>query len=771
MRSRPTLVLICAAAALALGAAALTWGLKVKADLSFFLPDDGSTVSRLVAGQLREGPTAGLLLLAVAGGAADQRRAASDRLTRRLVESGAFVFAANGTPRVDKADLDALREHRYVLNPPLQTSDLSAEALREKLTRALELLRTSFAAPVKRLLPSDPTLRTLDVAEHLAAFGARSGGNGPWESKDGARALIVALPRGETFDFATARRTLGLIDREFAEIAAGSDLRLERGGPGVIALDTRDRIKAEAQWLSAVSTVLVGALLLLAYRSFLALATVFLPIACALISGAAAVQVVFGHVHGVTFAFGSILIGVAVDYPIHVLTHGASGDGARGAITRIWPTIRLGVLTTVVGFGPMFFSGFAGLSQLGVFAVAGLLAAAAATRWVVPATAPATIYPALLKLDVFRQRNIAIGAWAPVAAGLAATAAAVFLAASGGRVWDDDPRRLSPIPPDKLAFDRSVRADIGAPDVRRFIVVKGASAEAVLVEQEALAPRLDAVLGTAGRYDLAARYLPSLRARAERKALLPTPAELRANLERALVGLPFQAGLFAPFLSDVERVRTAALLPIDALAKGPLGWRVSPLLFQRDGEWVGLITLAGVSDPAPVADVVASLDRPSVAFVDLKRESDRLMAEYRREALLWLAGGAVAAVLILAVGMRSLTEMFRVALPVFASVVLTASLLFAAGGPLTLIHVMALLLVAGLGLDYALFLNRNFQSRDDARTTAASVALGNITTIAVFAVLAFSQLPVLNSMGRTVAIGAVLSILLASLCRRRQFAD
>jgi predicted exporter len=53
-----------------------------------------------------------------------------------------------------------------------------------------------------------------------------------------------------------------------------------------------------------------------------------------------------------------------------------------------WPTVRLGLLTSLCGFGALVFSGFPGLAQLGVFSIAGLVAAAFGTRYVFPILSP-----------------------------------------------------------------------------------------------------------------------------------------------------------------------------------------------------------------------------------------------------------------------------------------------------------------------------------------------------------------------------------------------
>src|SRR4029079_2064115 len=53
-----------------------------------------------------------------------------------------------------------------------------------------------------------------------------------------------------------------------------------------------------------------------------------------------------------------------------------------------WPTVRLGLFTSLIGFAALVFTGFRGLAQRACFSIAGLVAAAATTRFVFPTLVP-----------------------------------------------------------------------------------------------------------------------------------------------------------------------------------------------------------------------------------------------------------------------------------------------------------------------------------------------------------------------------------------------
>jgi predicted exporter len=108
-----------------------------------------------------------------------------------------------------------------------------------------------------------------------------------------------------------------------------------------------------------------------------------LPVVSGALAGVVAVSLAFGTVFGITVGFGSALIGEAVDYSIYYFVQSDGSDTATWR-SRFWPTIRLGVLTSVCGFAVLLFSGFPGLAQLGLYSLSGLLTAAAVTRFILP---------------------------------------------------------------------------------------------------------------------------------------------------------------------------------------------------------------------------------------------------------------------------------------------------------------------------------------------------------------------------------------------------
>jgi predicted exporter len=417
----------------------------------------------------------------------------------------------------------------------------------------------------------------------------------------------------------------------------------------------------------------------------------------------------------------------------------------------------------------MLLSGFAGLAQLGAFSVVGLVAAAAATRWVLPALAGGGAAPPRGVAIADALPRWRMSARARLGALLAVAAVAVFVVARHQPMWDDDLARLNPVTADERALDQRLREALGAPDARWLLMISAPSQEEALEACEALDAPLSELVraGVISGFDSPARVLPSRRAQLARRDALPDEARLRASLRQVVAASPFRPGMFEPFVRDVAAAKMGPLLDRARLRGTAFGLKVDSLLVQREGRWHAFVPLRGVADPTALADRVATPGLRGVSLLDIRLESAALLGAYREHTLGLWGLGLVLIVAVLFLHLRSATRVLRVVAPIAAAVAATVAILLAAGEKLTLFHVVAALLVVGVGSNYALFLERESVGEAERRATAFTVAVCTATTILVFVLLTWSHAPVLRMMGSTVAIGAFLSLMFSAFIARQ----
>ena len=123
--------------------------------------------------------------------------------------------------------------------------------------------------------------------------------------------------------------------------------------------------------------------------------------------------------------------------------------------------------------------------------------------------------------------------------------------------------------------------------------------------------------------------------------------------------------------------------------------------------------------------------------------------------------GALLLVMVVRIALRNWRRVARVLAPMALTTVAIVAVLRAFGVPLDLFHLMSLVLAAGLGVDYALFFERTGADREERLRTLHAVLVCSVSTLMVFALLSFSSIPVLRSIGVTVALGVVMNFMLA----------
>ncbi|QCO68579.2 hypothetical protein E5843_13815 [Luteimonas yindakuii] len=738
--------------------------LEISGDLRAFLPAPETPAQRLLIEELGDGPGSRLLLVGLSGADAGELAAQSESLREALAADPLIEFVANGAASDLAAIPPQLLPYRYLLSERFDDTPLDADMLREALDARLQDLGSPAGALVEPLLPSDPTLEILHLAESWEPENGPQRLHGVWFDAAGAEALLVVRTHAAGFDPTGQAQIVATIEAAFADAAGDSGSRLTLTGPGAFSVEIGNRTAKEAATIGAIGTLGLVLLFVFAYRSARLLLLGVLPLATAGLAGFAAVAALFDGIHGITLAFGFTLIGVAQDYPVHLFSHLYGRHAPATTARELWPTLLTGVISTCIAYLTFFVAGVDGLRQLAVFTIVGLLAAALATRYLLP--------PLLAPRadDVGQARWVRACARVfdrvprprPVALSVVAVLALAVVVLAPAPFWENDLSKLTPVPEQGMRDDMRLREALGAPDVRYLMVLHGADEQAVLAASATLLPALDALVdeGALGSYELAARYLPTVEVQRARQARLPTPDALRTALDTALLDSPFRADAFAPFLADVETARAAAPLVAADLAGTPLDAAVSGMLLSGGDGATALVSLGGLDDPQRVADVARA---HGAELLDLKTTSESLVSAWRGGVLLSLALAALLLAATVWVSLRTPRRVWRVLLPMGLTLLLTLALLRGAGIELTLFHLVSLVLAAGLGLDYALFFERASADRDEHLRTLHAIVVCSSMTALVFGLLALSSIPVLRAIGMTVTLGVIGNFVFAVL--------
>jgi predicted exporter len=751
--------------------------LRVTTDITHFLPAGTDHELAELSRRLADSALTRTLILDVGGADPRAVRDGAAALANGLAANPEVAWLERGpTPALAESvyKLYAPRLPYFVSDHP--ETEVPAALSDAGLERAARALKQRMASPLSpmlaRLAPADPLQwfpAILRRFEHARAGSLEVDGD-QLVTPDHRHAIVFLGTRHSAFDSAAQGPLLAAIDRAFADAnrQAGGGLTLERGGVAPIAVDAERRMRGDLTRISALSTVAVVLVLVALFGSLRGLLLAFLPVIAGGLTAATVGLLLFGQVHGMTLAIGSTLMGVAIDYPLLLLTNRVlSPDEAPDAtLGRVWIGALLGGLTTAAGFIALTWTSFPGVREMAVTSAAGILAALAVTRFVLP--------PLLRRRPrraVLLERGAARGdralAWLAAHRGLTFAVAALIVAVCAIGLphlrWLDSLAALNAADPSLKAETDRVRARVSRVDEGRLVVASASDVEQALHINDEIADRLERTRPggpDSGIVSLHA-FLWSANLQARSRAAVASVPDLVGRTLAALAREGFKPEAFEPFRRAMESLHTEPVDPplrLADLQASPLASIVRPFTVQL-GDDVGVLTfLRGVDRPAAVAAAVADL--PGARVFDQTRFLDETYAHFRRQTLQAIGIGLALILLVLYIRYRRFRPALAALLPAALAGAATLAILGALGIKTNLLHVLSLLLVLSIGVDYGVFLVECSRHGPLGPTTM-SLAASALTTMASFGLLALSGTPALRSIGLTTAIGISLSLLLA----------
>ena len=145
-----------------------------------------------------------------------------------------------------------------------------------------------------------------------------------------------------------------------------------------------------------------------------------------------------------------------------------------------------------------------------------------------------------------------------------------------------------------------------------------------------------------------------------------------------------------------------------------------------------------------------------------RAEANGIVAEYTASAWHWLAYGGIAALAALLVGLRD-PGWWRASSAQFLARRWSRSPCSRRPGELSMVNIVALQFVGGVGLDYALFFARRQLDAEERARTLRTLIICNAMTVLTFGLLASAARRYCGRSGSRSSIGALGAIVCAFL--------
>jgi len=732
--------------------------LNLREDIRSMLPDDKSDAMNFEL--LQQAPFSRKVIINLAGGAgtpASELTAAADRLADAMTPPffSRVVAGPGESMNWDFFSWLVEAEPNLITDQDLAKIDqmLTAENVRRSLKELYAKLITGEGSALKNLFQTDPLnlrfigfekLRFLNIIPKMQLR------NGHFISADGRNALLIADTPFEITDAPHAKEMLA----HFKRIAAATvpeTIHVSIISGHRYTLANIDTIKRDVFIILVCSSFGLFLVFLIFLRTSGGFYVFLVPMAVFCIA-AAVISLVYKSVAAVTIGFGAVLLGISMDFAIHVyFALQTQSQNAAAAVAQVSRPIFFCALTTLGSFGVLLFSSLPVQRQLAGFLMIGIGVSLILSL----VTLPHLVKPAQPPIGAGKNRVLERLRPAPNAFILA------WILLMGFCIWqatklefNGDLRALNLIPEDIREAEDNLRQTWGNFRGNAVIFAGGSDLQSALETND----RLFKLLTDAMPDETIVSLAPIMPSTAVQKInrrrwhdfwTNEKKEHIRHLLADAGELLGFRPDAFAPFFERLTRP-SVTITPKKLRALG-LGDMIDSLIMQTD-EGIQVLTL--VPDTPKVAKIIGQRNSELTGIQFASQEQFRItISRAIASDFLWFVIKACLVVcLCLSLLFRNLKMVLLALIPVVSGMLFMVGVMGALEIAFNLFNVVAALLIIGLGVDYGIFMVSKL-SKGSSQGTEQAVLVSGLTTLVGFGALVLARHPALHSIGITVLLG------------------
>ncbi len=349
-------------------------------DISDFLPLGTREREQLSVYQRISGADR-LYLLFSNPGDADETIGAIDSFLEIVAEKDTEHWCDRITAQIDMETIQAVSDFVYD-NAPYFTTASDIERMDSLLSQP-DYIRTVLARDRQALMfPSSSLVSGSITRDPLGLFSPvlsrlqSSSGQVGFEMYDNyiftpdmSRAVVLMDSPFGSSETDNNARLLALLEASARQMGQEHpEVSVDIIGGPAIAVGNSSRIKKDSILAISLSAVLILLLLFYSFNSLRNILLVFLTVGWGLLFALGGMALLRGNVSIIVIGISSVILGIAINYPLHLISHTAHQPDRRKALMEIVSPLVVGNITTVGAFLALAPLPSTALRDLGLFA-------------------------------------------------------------------------------------------------------------------------------------------------------------------------------------------------------------------------------------------------------------------------------------------------------------------------------------------------------------------------------------------------------------------
>ena len=649
----------------------------------------------------------------------------------------------------------------------------------EHINRQLGNDKQLLASPVAMMRPmiqNDPLFFSANVLQSLNAFKADDSyhtENDHIFNKEGTEAVVVVnsnYPLSETKHNGMLIEQINRIMRE-VEQEMGHKVKVSCFGASQVSLTNSTQIKKDSLMSIGLALIFIVALLIYYYRNARSIILILVSITFGGLFALGIISWIKNPVSLIAVGMASIIFGIAINYPIHFLSHFKRTNDKRQILKDIVNPLLIGNITTVGAFLSLLFISSDAMKDLGLFAALLLVGTILFVLIFLPHLMGKEFKGkerglAFRPVAEFKPENVKGLFWTIV------VLTVVFYLFSTRTAFDTDMHHINYMTKEQRAAFDKLRAEADTAVQAVYCIAEGKSLDEALQHQEDAQQVLQQL---SGRNDSpvtqvsgVGHFLPS---RAEQQARLDRwnqfwqgrKDEFCRNLDRAATQNGFVPEAFQPCKDIINENYSVQ----DADHFEPIMSQLAEnYVVETDGNYMVYNILQIKKDQTQEIEAqLNNIDSHIFAFTDSSIAS-RLVSALSHDFnyVLYICGIIVFAFLLFSFGRLEISIMAF--LPLFIAWIWILGIMGITGIQFNIVNIILATFIFGMGDDYSIFVTEGLiyehtYGKKMLSQFKNSIILSSSIMFIGIGMLIFAKHPAMRSLAQVTIIGMITVVLMA----------
>ncbi len=592
-------------------------------------------------------------------------------------------------------------------------------------------------------------------------------------TKDGKNLLLFIDPENGSSDTKNNEDFINRLNeaKDVLNVRFKGKTEISYFGSPVIAVANAQQIKKDIRNTVMISMTVLLILLIYYFRNFFTPLIVFLPTVFSVLLALLILYFIKDKISAISLSVGAILIGITIDYALHILTHYKHNNNIEELYKEITQPVILSSATTAVSFLCLVFVRSEALKDLGLFAAITVILSSVTALIIVPQL----YHPKAREADTYTNFIDAIGSYPyeknkPLIIGCTVLIIACLF---GFRHvgFNEDIVDLNYIPEELKISEAKLQklSDITSKSI--YTISYGNSEEEALSRNTKLSSFLEKEKqqGKILSYNSLGNVVLSEKDQQEKirewnhfwdnNRKDRTLGELTA----AGTALGFNRSAFNQFKENLDKRYTVLTLKDYEKVKA----LQTPEFISRENGFYTISNVVKVDDRKRDAFIKDVEKNHESLAIDRQQMNENFLGLLKRDFNTLINYSLLAIILTIIVFFRNFELTVLTMFPIVLTGIVTAGILYFLGLELNIFSTVVCTLVFGVGDDFSIFLTQAMQKehttgKNELPTYRTSIILAVFTTILSIGSLIFARHPALHSLALVALIGMFSVIIITS---------